>query len=154
VAGGVALAAYGHPRLTLDVDIVTERLAQDAVVAALEASGYRTIYKSSGFSNHRHDDARWGRVDLIYVDAATADQLFEQMRALAGPAGRVIHVPKPEHLIAMKVQAIRNAPERLWNDLADIAYLLGVPGVDREEARRYFEKAGLLERWHDLERTS
>jgi len=28
VIGGVALAAYGHPRLTLDLDVVTDAGAQ------------------------------------------------------------------------------------------------------------------------------
>jgi hypothetical protein len=65
---------------------------------------------------------------------------------LPGPAGTAIAVPKPEHLIAMKVQAIKEAPERTWQDLADIGFLLQLPGVDRGEAAGYFERAGLLER--------
>lgn len=152
IAGGVALAAYGHPRMTLDVDIVTEAAAQAGLVAGLEATGYKTLYVSAGFSNHRHDDPALGRLDVVYVNAATADQLFASTRMRPGPAGRTIPVPKPEHLIAMKVQAIQNAPERTWQDLADIGYLLSVDGVDRAEARRYFEKAGLMERWHEFER--
>ena len=51
----------------------------------------------------------------------------------------------------MKVQAIKNAPERTWQDMADIAFLLALDGVDRVEAKSYFEKAELLERWHDVE---
>lgn len=152
VAGGVALAAYGNPRLTLDIDIVTESAAQALLVPALEAAGYKTLYVSPGFSNHRHDDPAFGRLDVIYVNARTADQLFAATREVPGPGGGRIRVPKPEHLIAMKVQAIQNAPERTWQDLADIGYLLSVDGVDRAEARRYFEKAGLMERWHEFER--
>ena len=64
-------------------------------------------------------------------------------------AGRV---PRPEHLIAMKVQAIKNAPERAFQDLADVSFLLALPGVDRREVRGYFEKAGLSARWEELER--
>jgi hypothetical protein len=48
------------------------------------------------------------------------------------------------------VQAIRDAPERAWQDLADIGFLLRVEGVDREEARGYFERAGLEEKWREL----
>ena len=40
VVGGVALAACGHPRLTLDLDMVTESAAQDTMVSSLEAEGY------------------------------------------------------------------------------------------------------------------
>lgn len=152
VAGGVALAAYGHPRTTLDVDIVAERAAQEVLIPAVEALGYKTLYVSDGFSNHRHDDPAWGRLDVIYVNAVTADQLFASTRELPGPGGRRIPVPKPEHLIAMKLQAIQNAPERTWQDLADIGYLLKVKGVDRIAARSYFDKAGLMERWDEFER--
>ena len=39
VIGGVALTAYGNPRMTLDLDIVTEASAQDALVAFMESQG-------------------------------------------------------------------------------------------------------------------
>ncbi len=150
VAGGVALAAYGNPRLTIDLDIVTESGAQPDLVTALESAGYRTLYRSAGFSNHLHSDTEWGRVDMIYVDAATSAKLFPATRLMRGPGGREIRVPRPEHLIAMKVQAIANAPERTWQDLADVRHLLALPDVDHDEARQYFVKAGLLSRWEDL----
>jgi hypothetical protein len=151
VAGGVALAAYGSPRLTLDLDIVTESDAQDALVGAMESSGYATLYRSQGFSNHRHPDRVWGRVDFIYVRGVTADRLFAGVRVVPGPAGRPVAVPRPEHLIAMKVQAMKNAPERTWQEMVDIGYLLALDGTDRAEVREYFEKANLLERWNELE---
>jgi hypothetical protein len=78
--------------------------------------------------------------------------LFASAKELSGPQGHLILVPKPEHLIAMKVQAIRDAPERAWQDMVDIAYLLHVEGVDRDEVRGYFVRAGLEERWRELDR--
>lgn len=153
VAGGVALSAYGHPRMTLDLDIVTESGSQDALVQYLESTGYATLYRSSGFSNHRHADPEWGRVDFIYVQGDTADRLFDGVRVVPGPSGRSVMVPRPEHVIAMKVQAMKNAPERTWQDMADIGYLLTLAGTDRHEVREYFVKAGLEERWDELERT-
>lgn len=152
VVDGVALAAYGNPRVTLDLDIVTEAVGQPALVAGLEAAGYQTLYRSVGFSNHLHPDREWGRLDFIYVEPATAKRLFAGLRDLSGPGGRVIKVPRPEHLIAMKIQAIKNSPDRTLQDLADIGFLLGLPGVDRDEVRTYFEKAGLLERWREFDR--
>lgn len=62
----------------------------------------------------------------------------------------MIAVPKPEHLAAMKAQAIKEAPERALQDLVDVAYLLQVPGVDRDEVKGYFTRAGLEERWREL----
>jgi Nucleotidyl transferase AbiEii toxin, Type IV TA system len=150
VIGGVALTAYGNPRLTLDLDVITDSAAQGMVIAFMEAQGFVTLHRSVGYSNHRH--AERGRVDFMYVMQDTADRLFGATRTLPGPGGRAIPVPKPEHLVAMKVQAMKDAPDRVWQDLVDIAYLLQIEGIDREEARGYFVRAGLEERWHELVR--
>lgn len=154
VIGGVALAAYGHLRMTLDLDLVTDVSAQATLIAFMESRGFVTLHRSSGYSNHRHPDRDRGRVDFMYVRDETADRLFACVKALPGPGGRLIPVPKPEHLIAMKVQAMRDAPERAGQDLVDIAYLLHIDGVHRDEVRGYFVRAGLEERWNELTRTS
>ena len=57
-------------------------------------------------------------------------------------------VPRAEHLVAMKVRAMRNDPARLVQDLADVQHLLRLPETDRAEVRGYFEKAGMLD-WYD-----
>ncbi len=153
LVGALALAAYGLPRTTLDLDIAVEATAQDSVVAFLEVLGYETIHRSEGYSNHLHADRDRGRVDLIYLDAATAEALFSAARPFPGPDGRSILVPKPEHLAAMKVVAMKNDPGRTFQDLADVRFLLGLPGIDRGEVRGYFEKHGLENRFLELERT-
>jgi hypothetical protein len=61
-------------------------------------------------------------------------------------------VPRPEHLAAMKVQAMKNDPGRTLQEMADIQFLLQVPGIDEVEVRGYFERAGLLERYHEIKR--
>jgi hypothetical protein len=152
VIGGVALAAYGHPRLTLDLDVVTDAAAQGDLVTMMEARGFSTLHRSAGYSNHRHPERTHGRVDVMYVRDSTADKVFASVRQLSGPGGRAIPVPRPEYLIAMKVRAIVDAPERLWQDLADIGFLLRLDGIDRDEARGYFVRAGLEEKWRELDR--
>lgn len=150
VIGGVALTAYGNPRMTLDLDVVTEAAVQDALISFMDSLGFATLHRSAGYSNHRHPDRHRGRVDFMYVRGKTADALFAAAKRLPGPGGRSILVPKPEHLIAMKVQAMKDAPERTLQDLVDIAYLFRLDGVDRDEVRQYFESAGLSDRWHEL----
>lgn len=43
----------------------------------------------------------------------------------------------------MKAFAVKNAPERAARDLADVAFLLGLPRVNRGEVRASFERYGL-----------
>ncbi len=152
VIGGVALAGYGHPRLTLDLDVVTEATAQEALVTMMESRGFMTLHRSVGFSNHRHPDRTRGRVDVMYVRGETSDRLFASAKEVPGPGGQPMRVPKPEHLIAMKVRAMADAPERTWQDLADIGYLVRLDGVDRDEVRGYFRRVGLEDKWHELAR--
>ena len=151
VIGGIALVGYGLPRTTLDADLVVDAAAQDEILRFLESLGYQTIHLSRGYSNHAHPDPDWGLLDLVYVSGQTSEKLFASTRWLQGPGGLEIPVPKPEHLAALKVLAMKNDPARTFQELADIRFLLTLPGVDRQEVRAYFERHGLEESFHELE---
>lgn len=152
LAGAAALSTYGLARATQDLDFVADAGIQDRLVEHLEAAGYRTMYRSAGYSNHVHTDAALGRLDFVYVGAETSRRLFAECReGVFG--GRTVRVPRPEHLAAMKVQAMKNDPDRRLQDLADVRFLLSVPGVDGQEVRGYFERAGLLRDYDELHRT-
>jgi hypothetical protein len=148
LVGGLGLHAHGHSRVTFDLDLVTRAEAQPLLVSHLEGLGYETVHRSAGYSNHSHADPEWGSVDVVYVDEGTARQLFPACTRTLRLGGREVPVPSPEHLIAMKVQALRNDPTRELQDLADIQYLLGLPETSRENVRGYFERAGLSD-WYD-----
>lgn len=150
VVGGVGLAALGLARTTLDLDLAVGESAQPELVSFLEALGYRTLYRSSGFSNHEHAESSLGRVDFLYLDPATARQLFDAAQELDGPGGLRVRVPSPEHLAAMKVAAMQSDPERAFQEMADIRFLLRLPGVNREQVRRYFVQHDLEERFREL----
>ena len=87
IVGGVAMAAYGLARTTLDLDLVTESAAQDELVAQLESTGYETLHRSPGYSNHLSSNPALGRIDFVYVAGETAERLFTAARSLPGPGG-------------------------------------------------------------------
>ena len=152
VAGGLAIHAWGRSRTTEDIDFAVDGIAQERVIRFAESIGYATLHSSEGYSNHEHPDEAFGFVDLLYLYGATADSVFADSarRLVAGEA--TAPVPKPEHLIAMKVQAIKNAPRRIPIDVPDIEYLLTLPGIDRRVVRDYFERAGLLRIYDVIEK--
>jgi hypothetical protein len=150
VVGGVALAAYGLPRATVDLDFVVEAHAQDDLIQFLESQGYQTLHRSS----HEHPEPSRGRVDVVYVRGETSEELFAGCRVLRGPGGKDIPVPRPEHISAMKVVAMKNDPSRIFQEMADVRFLLSLPGVDRREIEGYFERHGMKEHLDELERTS
>ena len=149
--GGHALAALGKARATLDLDLIVDSTLQPALIEFLEGMGYRTLHRSAGYSNHLHAEPRHGRLDFVYVRGTTADALFVACRSIAGPGGVEIPVPRPEHLIAMKLHAMHNDPGRRLQDLADIRSLMTLPRVDRSLVRSYFAKRNQLEEFDALE---
>ena len=143
VIGGLAMAAHGAARTTLDVDIVVNGEIQDNLIEFLQTSGFTTLHQSTGYSNHLHKDPDLGRVDVVYVTGETGQEIFGHTKIHQGPGGMEIPVPRPEHLAAMKAYSIKNDPERTLRELADIRVLLDVPGVDKEEVNSYFVRYGL-----------
>jgi hypothetical protein len=109
------------------------------------------LYRSAGYSNHVHALADLGRLDFVYVDSETGRLLFRGGATLQLGEHRV-PVPRPEHLIAMKVHAMKNDPSRTLREMADIQFLLSLPSVDEAEVRAYFEQSGLLERYLEIKR--
>lgn len=154
IAGAFALHAYGLTRATADLDLVVEARARPALVAFLEALGYETLHQSEGFSNHLHPLGPFGRLDFIYVDERTADELFSKATQVELFPGHRVRVPSPEHLAAMKVLALKNDPTRTFRELADIQSLLTLPGVDAGAIERTFVQHGLREKFDELARLS
>jgi hypothetical protein len=149
---GLGLAAFGIARATLDLDLLLPSDAQDKLIEFMEDQGFATLHRSSGYSNHLHADEALGRVDFVYVRGDTRDKVFSQAREAEGPGGIPVLVPRPEHMVAMKVLAMKNDPERRHREMADIADLLRLPDVERGEVRGYFTKHQMLALWHELER--
>jgi hypothetical protein len=149
VVGALALHTYGYSRAT---NVLVGCAAQARLIEFLESRGFETLHRSEGYSNHLHADPVLGRLDVIYVDPDTGSKIFAEARS-ASLAGVSVKVPKPEHLAAMKVHAMKNDPTRVFQEMADIQFLMRLPEVDRVQIRGYFERAGQLERFHEIERS-
>ncbi len=154
VVGAVALHAYGSTRATGDLDFAAEESARADLLAFLDSLGYERLHASDGYSNHVHALAGLGRLDFVYVDRSTADLLFGQARKVALFPGREVLVPRAEHLIAMKVLAMKNDPSRAFQELADIQHLMTTPGIDEAEVEACFQRYGLAEKYDELRRAT
>jgi len=154
LAGAFALHAYGISRTTGDLDLVVEGGARAELISFLESLGYETLHASAGYSNHLHALPALGRVDCIYAEGPTADRLFEGAKEMGTFQGLKVRVPRPEHLCAMKVLAMKNDPSRALQEMADIQRLLELPEINEGEVRRYFERHGLIEAFHEIKRRS
>lgn len=150
LVGAFALKAYGYLRATQDVDFLVRADHQDRIITHLDSLGYETIYRSEGYSNHVHPLANLGRIDFIYVKGETAEIILSGVRPLLVLDDLTLPVVRAEHLVALKVFAMKNDPDRSFREMADIQYLLTLPGLDVEEVRGYFEKYGQIEKYDEL----
>jgi hypothetical protein len=148
VVGAFGLHAYGLSRATGDIDFIVDGVCRDELIAFLEGLRYETLYRSSGYSNHvRAVPQTMGRLDFIYVEGRTAEILFSQVTTRLSLGGWDIPVPRPEHLIALEVLAMKNDPARTFREMADIQFLMGLPGIDEEMVKSQFEKRDF---WNDI----
>jgi hypothetical protein len=151
IAGGVAVAAWGYERGTQDMDFVISGDDRMKVTTFAESLGYETVYASDSFSHHLHPTEAFGRVDAIYLNGRTADDVFAKatMRVAAGKL--LAPIVSAEHIAMMKAFAIKNDRSRLRADARDIEFLLTLPGINRDEVRNYFARFGLLELFDDID---
>jgi hypothetical protein len=136
--GGLALAAHGAARATVDLDLLAEAERADDVDRLTRERGYTCLHRSPHVANYASSEPARGRVDFLFARHAHG----RAMLARAAPReilGRQIRVVDASDLIGLKVQASSNDPSRRHLDLADIARLLdgGAP-LDLPRIREYF----------------
>lgn len=148
--GAFAMNAYGYSRATQDVDFIVRRTDQNGIVVLLEALGFETIYRSTGYSNHVHPISGLGRIDFVYVKGKTADRIFQDAKGFPILGDVKVPVAALEHVIALKVFAMKNDPERVLREMADIQHLLRRTGLNPRVVRPYFEKYDQMERYYEI----
>jgi hypothetical protein len=130
LVGGVALNAYGYARFTDDVDLLMDERFSEKARAILRGHGYSEQHHGSLFSRMIPENPALQIVDLMYTDTAT----FQKMSA-AGQAvgeGRTTQrIPSAEHLMAMKIHALRHGREsRRSKDAQDVIELARLQKID------------------------
>jgi hypothetical protein len=149
VIGAFALYAYGYTRATRDVDFITRFENQRKIVDFLESLGFETLNCSGGYSNHLHTSDGL-RIDLVYVDGQTADLIFKAVQKKFFFGDFDLPVVSPEHLVALKLFAIRNDPDRKYKELADIKEIVRLTIIDKDQVQKFFKKYGLEAYYHEI----
>jgi hypothetical protein len=148
--GAFALKAYGYVRATGDIDFIVDAAAQEKIIPYLESLGYETLYLSAGFSNHLHPVAGLGRIDFVYVTGETSTKFFQEARLIPVFGDQRCPVAAPEHLAALKIYAMKNNPERTFREMADLAFLISLPGIDMEAIKACFQKYDQMDKFDEL----
>jgi len=130
VCGGHAVNAYQVIRKTGDVDLVVRERDVSQWRDHLVALGYTVFHADLAFVQLAPPTATGWPVDLLVVDDAT----FDTMKGAARPfvfGATTCLIPSAEHLIAMKLHALRFSGEsRMRKDGVDIIELAEAHGLD------------------------
>jgi hypothetical protein len=149
VIGAFALYAYGYTRATRDIDFITRSEYQEKIVGYLESLGFKTLNRSEGYSNHLSPLGS-ARIDFVYINGETANIIFGALQKKSFFEDSEMPVVSPEHLIALKIFAIKNDPDRKFRELADIREILKNTQVDRDQIRQYFRDYGLEDYYNEI----
>jgi hypothetical protein len=139
--GGLALAAYGAGRATVDLDFLAHGERSDDVDRILRAHGYEPLQRTEDVANYLSEDPARGRVDFLFARRAIGRAMLARA-ALVEVLGARLRVVDASDLIGLKVQATSNDPRRTRQDLADVEKLLRVAEVDLARVRDYFRLFG------------
>lgn len=145
--GGLAMAAHGAARATVDLDFLVDGARADDADTLVRALGYEAIHRSEHAANYVSGDPVRGRVDFLFARRSYGHAMLARAGA-HGVLGQTVRVVDIGDLIGLKVQASSNDPARRRQDLADIERLLGLDGVDLTRVREYFQ---LFDRENELD---
>jgi len=127
--GGFAINFYKVTRDTLDIDFLITKEDFIKIKDALLAAGYAEDFATDvmvRFSNKA--DAL--DVDFMIVDKMTREEIVKDGKEIE-VVGEKLIIPSIEHLIALKLHAIKhNQKNRIWKDLPDVIRLVKMNGID------------------------
>jgi hypothetical protein len=125
--GGQAVGILGHPRMTMDIDLLVPSSAKQRWEQLLGGYGYSCFSVGAGFAQFE------GKVGCPRVDLMQAT--FSKLRAdSVETRGR--RTPSPSHLIALKLHAARSSerdPDKANQDWIDIRKLIELHHLDPHE---------------------
>jgi predicted nucleotidyltransferase len=152
VIGGHAFNYYCEPRTTLDVDLLVRKEDRSKWCELLSAEGFKIVNDADNFVQFSPPYGVEWRLDLMLVNAATFAKLRSKSR-VASLLGIDACLPDPEHLIALKLHALRHGhADRFSKDFNDVVFLLQNAAIDprSESFRKLAEQFGTPEIYEQL----
>jgi len=137
--GGLAVAAWGAPRATEDIDLLADLSPSEELDAALRARGFEVDWRRGGSDDPvplllRLRSRSGPEVDVVCATRAWEREMLSRSIRLRFPQGLEIPVVAIEDLIVLKLMAGGPA------DLADVADLLQradpLPDLEKKAAAR------------------
>ncbi|PIP20697.1 MAG: hypothetical protein COX40_03290 [Candidatus Omnitrophica bacterium CG23_combo_of_CG06-09_8_20_14_all_40_11] len=134
--GGFAVNFYKYTRQTVDVDFLIREQDFQKILTLLEAAGYKVNYSQEAFA--RLICAKSSTlldIDFMFVEEETLAKIIKDSQEIS-IAGCAFSVPSLEHLIALKLHAVKyNLKLRLAKDIPDIINLIRINKLDAKSKK-------------------
>jgi hypothetical protein len=144
VIGGLAVNHYGYSRETADLDFFISQGKRVEWLKLLEEFGYLNFHDGGNFLQFNPPDKNAWPVDLMLVQEKTFAPIY-QASLPAEFFGVESRVPALEHLVALKLHALKNTRmHRFLKDFLDVENLIRINGLNikSETLRELFRKYG------------
>ena len=123
--GGFAMGLLGRGRTTVDMDFVVNRDDMTEVDNIMESFGYERRFHSENVSQYISPLKVLGEVDFLYAFREASLDMIENAEEKGIFGGSLkIRVVRPEALVGLKLQAIKNNPSRRQKEIEDIEFLI------------------------------
>ncbi len=122
--GGFAMGLWGMGRTTVDIDFLVSRDDMIKVDSIMRDMGYECRYQSEDVSQYVSPLKVFGEIDFIHAFRKYAIAMLERAHIKTIFDKIKIRVLRPEDLIGLKLQAIKNAPDRKGVEMQDISFLI------------------------------
>jgi Uncharacterised nucleotidyltransferase len=130
VMGGLAVSAHGYGRHTADIDLLAQSARREEWKKLMAGAGYQVFQEQGPFTQFSPVEAESWPVDIMFVNEET----FAKMNAEGVEAvvqDTQLRIPSVEHLIALKLHALKNTNSRRGlKDLLDVASLVEANHID------------------------
>jgi hypothetical protein len=124
VIGAMALAAYGFPRYTSDIDLLTEGCYWPQLLPLAERLGYTCYQKTAAFAQFDSEMGVYASLDFMFVNTQDGKDILERRIVVSDKLLKQFPVIQPNDYIILKLMAIANNPHRSIQDEADIFNIL------------------------------
>lgn len=140
--GGFAVNAHGVARHTQDVDFLIDENEYSVFHDHFSSLGYQEIFRNNLFSRFENKASGVMPVDVLFLDDKTFKSIWDKGME-ARMHGHVFRTPSLNHLIALKLHALKQGGERReWKDLDDIFKLVSENKFGMKELHELCQKFG------------
>jgi len=146
--GGLALGLWGVGRSTVDIDFLVDRGDLSKIDRVMQELGYECKFKSENVSQYVSPLKIYGEVDFLHAFREASLEMLKRAIEIDILEGSLkIKVLKPEDLIGLKFQAIKNNPLREQTDIEDIKALLSIlrGNLDWSEIEEYAKTFDMMD---------